>query len=67
MAERLNSNGPSWLPEPHQVLRSNGDSVVELRQNGAVVGELNFTKIMSNVLGMMGFEVQREPHLKAVE
>ena len=58
---------PVWLPEPTPVVRPNGDSVVELRQNGVLVGELNFTLIVSNVVeNLFGIKVQRS-HLKAVE
>ena len=58
---------PVWLPEPTPVVRPNGDSVVELRQNGQLVGELNFTRVMSNLFeGLFGIKVERS-HLKAVE
>jgi hypothetical protein len=36
------------LPSPRPALRENGDAVVELVQDGQVVGELNFTKIITN-------------------
>ena len=57
----------NWLPDPTQVIRENGDSVVELRQNGDLVGEINFTKIVGGILERFGFKVQRVPPLKVVE
>lgn len=57
----------SLLPEPQQVIRENGDSVVELRQNGRLVGEINFTLIVGNVVEQLfGVRVNR-PQLKVVE
>ena len=65
MAENVKDQS-GWLPEPTPVIRANGDSVVELRQDGTLVGELNFTQIMVNVLGRFGLEVKRAPHLRSV-
>ena len=36
------------FPEVRTVLRPTGEAVVELRQNGEVVGELNFSKLLTN-------------------
>ena len=64
--EKVAEKKTDWLPDPRQVIRPNGDSVVELRQNGQLVGEINFTLIITNILSGLGFKVQRS-HLKAVE
>lgn len=51
------------LPQAHPVLR-NGEAVVELRQEGVLVGEVNFTKIMTNWLETLG--VLKKPKLTSV-
>jgi hypothetical protein len=52
-------------PEPAAVVRDNGDAVVELRQNGDLVGEINFSKIVGQWLGALGIGVNNR-HLKSV-
>lgn len=52
------------LPSPQPVLRENGDAVVELRQDGELVGELNFTKIIANWFSILAGD--RKRHLKSV-
>ena len=52
------------LPEVMPVVRETGEAVVELRQNGQLVGEINFTKILTTwaqQLGLIG-----RPKLKSV-
>ena len=53
------------LPDVVPVLRPNGESVVELRQNGEVVGEINFTKIFANWFEALGI-IEKPRHLKVV-
>lgn len=48
MAQMKNQPNTLPLPSPRPALRKNGDAVVELVQDGQVVGELNFTKILTN-------------------
>lgn len=52
------------LPEPMPVVRENGDAVVELRQDGELVGEVNFSKILGNWFSRLGMGKSR--HLKSV-
>ncbi len=53
------------FPQVHPVIRD-GQSVVELRQNGEVVGEVNFTKIVANWFDGLGIIKKRPSHLKVV-
>lgn len=53
------------LPEVAPVLRPNGEAVVELRQNGEVIGELNFTKLFTYWFEQLGL-IKPERHLKVV-
>ena len=53
------------LPNPQPVIRENGDAVVELRQNGELVGEINFSAILGQWFDQLGW-VNRRPKLKSV-
>jgi len=53
------------MPQPAPVIRENGDAVVELRQNGELVGEINFSAIIGNWFDKMGWGNNRR-HLKSV-
>lgn len=52
------------LPEVRPVIR-NGESVVEMVQDGEVVGTLNFTKIMTNFFDALGI-IKKPRHLTSV-
>lgn len=52
------------MPEVRPVIRDN-ESVVELVQDGEVVGTLNFTKIMSNFFDALGL-IKKPRHLTVV-
>jgi len=52
------------LPEVQPVVRETGEAVVELRQNGQLVGEINFTKILTTWAQQLGL-ISR-PKLKSV-
>lgn len=52
------------LPEVMPVVRETGEAVVELRQNGQLVGEINFTKILTTWAQQLGM-ISR-PKLKSV-
>ena len=53
------------FPEPVPRVREDGDAVVELRQNGELVGEINFSKIFGHWFDELGIG-RRRPHLKSV-
>lgn len=42
------------LPTPRPVVRPNGDSVLELVQDGQLVGELNFSRMVENWFDALG-------------
>ena len=54
------------LPSPTPVIRENGDAVVELRQDGQLVGEVNFSKIVGGWFDKLGWTNKRS-HLRSVE
>lgn len=62
--EKVDKNELHW-PEPVPVVRDNGDAVVELRQNGDLVGEVNFSKIVGQWLSVLGIG-RPARHLKSV-
>lgn len=62
--EKVNEPKLYW-PEPQAVVRDNGDAVVELRQDGELVGEVNFSKIIGQWLGVLGIG-RKASHLKSV-
>lgn len=53
------------LPTIQPVVRPDGDSVVELRQNGELVGEVNFSKIIANWFDAIGL-IKKPKHLKVI-
>jgi hypothetical protein len=53
------------LPHAAPVVRANGDSVLELTQNGELVGEVNFTKIIANWFDALGI-IKKPRHLTTV-
>jgi len=52
-------------PEPVGTIRENGEAVVELRQDGELVGEINFSKIFSQWLRVLGIGKPAK-HLKSI-
>lgn len=54
------------LPAPTPVIRENGDAVVELRQDGLLVGEVNFTAIIGNWFEKLGWTNKRS-HLTSIK
>jgi len=52
------------LPEPVPLVRD-GEAVVELRQNGELVGEINFSKIFTQWFSQIGIG-RKQSHLKSV-
>jgi hypothetical protein len=52
------------FPEVKTVLRSTGEAVVELRQNGDLVGEINFTKLLAGWLEQI--VAAKRPGMKAL-
>lgn len=54
------------LPAPCPVLRENGDAVVELRQDGQLVGEVNFTAIIGGWFDKLGWTNKRS-HLTSIK
>lgn len=55
-----------YFPEPMPIVRDNGDAVVELRQGGELVGEINFSMIVGQWLAVLGIKVDRGRHLRSV-
>lgn len=53
------------LPEVRPVLRANREAVVELRQNGEVVGEINFTKLFTGWFTQLGL-IEPQTKLKII-
>jgi hypothetical protein len=47
----MSKDNSKFVPYATPERLANGDSVVRLMQNGEVVGEINFTTIMRNILG----------------
>jgi hypothetical protein len=54
------------MPTAAAVVRENGDAVVEVRHDGALVGELNFSKIFRRWAEQLGFLKRPAPDLKSV-
>ena len=61
----MSNNTPLPLPNACPVIRENGDAVVELRQDGNLVGEINFSAIIGNWFDKLGWTNHR-PKLKSV-
>jgi len=53
------------LPEIGGAIRDNGEAVMELRQDGELVGEINFSKIFTNWMRVLGIGKPAN-HLKSV-
>ncbi len=54
------------FPEVTPRVRENGEAVVELVQDGHLVGEINFTKILTGVARAFGWLERPKPNLKSV-
>lgn len=55
------------LPEVTPRVREDGHAVVELVQDGELVGEIDFTKIMTNIFKGVGLLQEKpKPDLKSV-
>lgn len=54
------------LPEVRPVVRPNGDSVLEMHQDGELVGEVNFSRIIENIFDALGI-IKKPRHLKVVK
>jgi hypothetical protein len=54
------------MPVPTPVIRENGDAVVEMRQDGQLVGELNFSAILGNWFDKLGWGNKRS-HLHSIK
>ena len=63
--EKMNKEPVLSLPKAEPVLRENGDAVVELRQDGQLVGEFNVSLVLGNWFDKMGWRNQR-PRLTSV-
>lgn len=54
------------FPQVQPVVRETGEAVVELRQDGELVGEINFTKIFTGWGRRLGLIGRPKPDLKSV-
>jgi hypothetical protein len=57
--EKITTEPVLNLPKPAPVIRENGDAVVELRQDGELVGEVNFSAILGQWFDKMGWTNNR--------
>ena len=55
-----------FFPKVTPVVRETGEAVVELRQDGQLVGEINFTKIFTSFAQQLGWIPTPDRSLKSV-